>query len=135
VFQFGNAPAVNAQGVGTGAAQHLADQWFQALARGTTNPSDTALVFGTVKDAWERTLASQVLLAPPPPDNLDGLSWEEAGADRNGSGVSGSPALGDSRARRDVANSVTRPAALAPAALDQYFAQGADATDQTTEDE
>jgi len=135
VFQFATVPAALAPGAGMSVAQHAADQWFLALARATANSSELPMVFGTVKDGWERLLANPLLLLQPPLDNLDGLNWETAGSAQDGQGADCSPALAGSRG---AADSLTLPAtdahaALDLACLDQYFAQTADAPAFTDE--
>jgi hypothetical protein len=123
VFQFANTPVVNAQG---SAGQHLADQLFQSLVRGS-NAADPTLV-STVRDAFERVLAGQLMLSPSTSDNLDSLDWDGMMGDLNLQEAGDSTALGRT-SRRDVTVNQTTPSATVQhtvgerAALDQVFAQ------------
>ena len=70
----------------------------------------------------------------------DGRNWEEVGSELDWQGTDGAALLMGSRTRREIPlDQNTVPATPSPAVdrtgLDQYFAQSAAATDQTTEDE
>jgi len=137
VFQLANTSSANAQG---SAGPHPADQFFQALVRGSANPYDPFLV-GTVKDAVASVLAGQLLLAPSAADNLDSLSWDEVVNDQDWQGAGDSSALLGRHRRRDVMSNQTAPPAMVQrsfadrAILDRYFAQTSDDGDQATDDE
>jgi hypothetical protein len=128
IFQFANTPVVNAQG--SVAGQHLADQLFQSLVRGS-NAADPTLV-STVRDAFERILAGQLMLSPSTSDSIDSLNWDDMMGDLNLQVAGDSTNLVGHRGRRDATvNQTTPPATVQPtvadrAALDQLFAQSSD---------
>jgi len=132
---------VNIQGSAVAAArQNLADQFFQALKRGSANANDPFLV-GTVKDAFERVLATELLRSSGATDNLDSLSWDEGGNGLDWQETADARALVGRRGRLNgTVNPATPPATVQHdvtnrAVLDQYFAQAADDTDQATDDD
>jgi hypothetical protein len=142
VFQFGNVPAVATPGAGIGLEQHLADQWFQVLARATTSPLDPTQLVGTIGETFERVLANPRRLSPSTGDTFDGLNWDEVSSDLDGQGTEIASALLGRLGRRDTrgANQVA-PFATAQrftadyASLDQYFAQAADDAVSTAPEE
>jgi hypothetical protein len=135
VFQLSSLPVVYGQGA---AGQHLADQLFQALVHGTANLNDPALV-ATFKDAAERVLAGRLMLSSS--DNLENLNWDAADSDVDWQLEGEATAWMGRRGRRNVIDLQTTPPqdvqhrVADEAALDQYFAQTADDSDQTAEDE
>ena len=111
---------------------HLADPLFQALVPTTANAIDSILV-DSVRDTWERILASQLLWTQPAADSFDGLNWDDARSELDWQGMGHRPGGRD-------ATRVTSPATDAPvnaprAALDQYFAQVADDMDPKMDEE
>jgi hypothetical protein len=107
--------------------QHLTDQLFQSLVRGN-GPSNPPLM--------------RSLLAQPQLDAFDALNGDETVAGLDWDGISESLALQGMRRRRGARiNRPVLPAAISPAtiadgaALDLYFAQSADISDQTVNDE
>jgi len=130
---------VNAQG---SAGQHLADQLFQSLVRGS-NALDAPTLANTVKDAYG-ALAGQLLLVPAEAGSIDSLNWDDLGNGWNMPGAGDSTVLMGRRDRRDVPvvvhQTTTTPAtvqhdAVDQAALDQYFAEAADGMQQSPEEE
>jgi len=133
MFQLANTAVVSAQGsTELPAWQHVADQLFQALVRAPANSVDPSLA-GSMRDTWERVLASQFLRSEPASDSLDGMNWDEAGSELDWQGL-------DNRSVRREITRVAPPATDAPvnaprAALDQYFAQAADDVQEISDDE
>src|SRR5208282_5974099 len=110
--------------------QQVADQLFQALVRSPANTIDQTLV-GSMRDTWERVLASQLLRMQPAPDSLDGMNWGDAETELDWQGVDNRPARSDrNEASRVTLSTSDAQANAARAALDQYFAQTTDDTDQ-----
>jgi hypothetical protein len=132
VFQMTNTPVVNLPiSLGVAAWQHLTDQLFQVLTR-----NDAGLT-GPARETLERVLASQLLPAPPAND-LDFLDWQEAGSVLDSQGLEAWSAARPPRREQTASSaaSVTlTPAAAERVALDQLFAQAADETGLTGEDE
>jgi hypothetical protein len=120
----------NAQGsIETASWQHLADQWFQAMAR-SPGLGEATLRDSSGSETVGRVLTGQRMLPPSASDDLDVVDWQEAGGEVNRPGMAPWNLCG----RRDAASRGTSPAAVAPfaterAALDQVFSQATDDTD------
>jgi hypothetical protein len=117
-------PAAGAQGSAAALGwQHLTDQLFQVLTR-----NGSALV-GSRQDTLECGLTGQLL----PPSRPEGLDWDAAGSAlewRGQADLSLTPP-----ARQDRAGQAAAPTVTDRAALDQAFAQAADDTDWTDDEE
>jgi len=131
VFQVASSVALSAPaGAGMAAGQSLADQVFQALARGTNNLGDPTQG-GTAKEALERVLAHQLLRLPLAADDLEDLNWNDIATDLEGLGLDQPAWLLGRAGRRALPVNSTAPApalqaAADQAAVDQYYAQAAD---------
>ena len=131
VFQFGNTPALSVAG-----AQHLADQWFLALGRGTADLADRALLVCTLEETSSWVVPGIRGTAPAVADEMDGQIWEGAGSDLDWLPSATAGPLGRRTPSANRPSEVTVPAvATQQAALDQYFADMADATDALPDEE
>jgi hypothetical protein len=120
LLPFGGAVLVNAQ-ASTG--QALADQLFQILAREAAS-LNIPLAGTTTRDALERSLTGQVLQSPTSVDNLNGVTWEEAGSDLDWQAASAAVAAPESQTARPSTPPATEAEANAyQAAVDLYFAE------------
>jgi hypothetical protein len=139
-FPLGNTLALDAQSsAGAGAGRQVADQLFQALARGTSNPNYPPLV-GTITDVFERFLVGQ-LLSPSAVDNQGSMIWFDVETNLDGPGKDGFTAMLRRRGHHDLTSNRTAPPVSMPhvdadrAALDWYLAQAAEEAAQTMDDE
>jgi hypothetical protein len=107
--------------------------------RTVNKPADPALA-STVRDGLDRVLAGQCIPLPLTADSLDSLNWEEVGGEVDWRAF-GEPAMLEllgHRSTKVLQTSLRAPISQAgadQAVLDQYFAQTAAATDQTTDEE
>jgi hypothetical protein len=130
-FQLGSAirqPAI-------AAGQNLADRLFQTLVPGSSR-TGTCPIF--IEDTIERTLANEPE-AQASVNALDSVNWDEIGDDLDWQGVG---AVLTGRGCRcdglyDASHDTSRTQHAVPdeAAVDQYFIQTADNTDQATVNE
>ena len=72
----------NTQALSVPASQQLADQWFQALGRGTGNAVDETLLVGTLDETSSRILPVLRTLVQTSQDNLDDLIRDSSGSSK-----------------------------------------------------
>jgi hypothetical protein len=138
VFQVGGAPSWGTIVAGPRLADHL----FQILARGANYPGDASLV-NTLKDAFGRGLAGPWLWSSSATDHFNRLDLDEMGSALNWQGLAdGLGTRGEWREARQTptvhqptSRGALQPTPMERAAVDRYFAQTADDTDQDIEDE
>jgi hypothetical protein len=139
IFQVGGLSALTGGGAaGTTAGPHLADSLIPSPVR-WTNTLDTILVI-TVNDAIERVLADSWPRASSVADDLNwnetdwNLDWHRL-AESRGTRDEGRKARGESIVNQAAAPEPLQRAPVDRAALDRYFAQTTDGTDQTMDNE